>query len=89
LLSTCEWYSRFRSLLFYKSMMIFSPAWFWDFILDVKRLRDFARSDSLFGVDVYNGHLVWFVKASAPHLLAGRLNCGLVVDFNYNHASDW
>jgi hypothetical protein len=64
----CEWDSRFHNLLFYESMMIFLPARFQDFILDVKRLRDFAGSDSLFGVDVYDGHLVRFVKASAAHL---------------------
>jgi hypothetical protein len=57
-------------------MMIFSPVQFRGFILDVKRLQDFAGLDSLFGVDVYNGHLVRFVKASVN---------SIVIDFNYNH----
>jgi hypothetical protein len=81
LLSTCEWNSRFHNLLFYESMMILSPVRFQDFILDVKRLLDFAGSDSLFSADVYNGHVVRFVKASALHQLARGLNYGLVVDF--------
>lgn len=86
LLSACGWDPRFHGLFFYESTAIFSPARFRDFILDVKRLRDLAGSDSLCGVDVYNGLLVRFVKASAAHL--GQPEDSVVVDFNYYRASD-
>jgi FAD-dependent oxidoreductase len=90
LLSACGWDPRFHwfhGLFFYESTAIFSPpARFRDFILDVKRLRDLAGADSLCGVDVYNGLLVRFVKASAAHL--GQPEDSVVVDFNYYRASD-
>ncbi|CAD6247300.1 unnamed protein product [Miscanthus lutarioriparius] len=87
LLSACGWDPRFHGLFFYESTAMFSPpARFRDFILDVKRLRDLAGSDSLCGVDVYNGLLVRFVKASAAHL--GQPEDSVVVDFNYYRASD-
>ncbi|RLM78475.1 L-gulonolactone oxidase 3 [Panicum miliaceum] len=86
LLSACGWDPRFHGIFFYESTAIFSPARFRDFVLDVKRLRDAAGAESLCGVDVYNGLLVRFVKASAAHL--GQPENSVVVDFNYYRASD-
>ncbi|KAL6629523.1 hypothetical protein ACP70R_029288 [Stipagrostis hirtigluma subsp. patula] len=86
LLSACPWDPRFRGLFFYETTAFFSPARFRDFILDVKRLRDAAGADSLCGVDVYNGLLVRFVRASAAHL--GQPEDSVAVDFNYYRASD-
>ncbi|KAG2650285.1 L-gulonolactone oxidase 3-like [Panicum virgatum] len=86
LLSACGWDPRFHGIFFYESTAIFSPARFRDFVLDVKRLRDAAGAESLCGVDVYNGLMVRFVKASAAHL--GQPEDSVVVDFNYYRASD-
>jgi FAD-dependent oxidoreductase len=86
LLGACGWDPRFHGISFYESTAIFSPARFRDFALDVKRLRDAAGAESLCGVDVYNGLLVRFVKASAAHL--GQPEDSVVVDFNYYRASD-
>nr|CAB3446418.1 unnamed protein product [Digitaria exilis]CAB3449624.1 unnamed protein product [Digitaria exilis]CAB3503330.1 unnamed protein product [Digitaria exilis] len=87
LLSACGWDPRFHGLFFYESTAIFSPpARFREFVLDVKRLRDVAGADALCGVDVYNGFLVRFVKASVAHL--GQHEDSVVVDFNYYRATD-
>ncbi|XP_062218857.1 L-gulonolactone oxidase 3-like [Phragmites australis] len=86
LLSACAWDPRFHGLFFYESTAFFSPARFRDFILDVKRLRDLAGPDKLCGVDVYNGILVRFVRASAAYL--GQHEDSVVVDFNYYRASN-
>uniref|UniRef100_A0A0A9EHV0 L-gulonolactone oxidase n=1 Tax=Arundo donax TaxID=35708 RepID=A0A0A9EHV0_ARUDO len=86
LLAACPWDPRFCGLFFYESTAFFSPARFRDFILDVKRLRNVAGPEKLCGVDVYNGLLVRFVKASAAHL--GQHEDSVVVDFNYYRASD-
>jgi L-gulonolactone oxidase len=85
LLSACPWDPRFRGLFFYESTAFFSPpARFRDFVLDVKRLRDAAGA--LCGVDMYNGLMARFVKASAAHL--GQHEDSVVVDFNYYRSSD-
>lgn len=87
LLRACPWDPRFRGLFFYESTAFFSPAArFRAFVRDVKRLRDAAGAERLCGVDMYNGLMVRFVRASAAYL--GQHEDSVVVDFNYYRAAD-
>ncbi|PQM34224.1 L-gulonolactone oxidase 3 [Prunus yedoensis var. nudiflora] len=56
-----------------------------DFIRDVKKLRD-LKPDNFCGVDIYNGFLIRFIRASEAYL--GQPEDSVVVDFNYFRADD-
>ncbi|KAH7574242.1 hypothetical protein JRO89_XS03G0270000 [Xanthoceras sorbifolium] len=84
--SSCAWDPRINGLFFYESTAIFPATKFGDFIRDVKKLRDLIKPENFCGVDIYNGFLIRFIKASQAHL--GQSEDSVVVDFNYYRASD-
>ncbi|KAM7493302.1 hypothetical protein LguiB_027911 [Lonicera macranthoides] len=84
--STCAWDPRINGLFFYETTAIFTPPNFTNFIRDVRKLRDTIKSQNFCGVDLYNGFLIRFIKASGAYL--GQSEDSVVVDFNYYRASD-
>ncbi|KAM7490418.1 hypothetical protein LguiA_033339 [Lonicera macranthoides] len=84
--STCAWDPRINGLFFYETTAIFTPPNFTNFIRDVRKLRDTIKSENFCGVDLYNGFLIRFIKASGAYL--GQSEDSVVVDFNYYRASD-
>ncbi|OVA20297.1 FAD linked oxidase [Macleaya cordata] len=84
-LTTCAWDPRIKGLLFYETTAIFPASKFGDFIRDVKKLRD-LKPDNFCGVDIYNGFLIRFIKASEAYL--GQPEDSVVVDFNYYRADE-
>lgn len=83
---TCAWDPRIKGLFFYETTAIFaSVSKFADFIRDVKRLRD-LKPDNFCGVDMYNGFLIRFIRASDAYL--GQDEDSVVVDFNYYRADE-
>lgn len=85
-LTSCAWDPRINGLFFYESTAIFSPNKFESFIRDIKKLRDVVKPENLCGVDIYNGILFRFIKASDAYL--GQTEDSIVVDFNYYRASE-
>lgn len=84
--SSCAWDPRINGLFFYETTAIFPAKKFADFIRDVKKLRDLIHSDNLCGIDIYNGILIRFIKASQAYL--GQPEDSVVIDFNYYRADD-
>ncbi|MFS7975709.1 putative oxidoreductase [Helianthus anomalus] len=72
--NACAWDPRINGLFFYETTAIF-PAVdkFRDFIRDVKELRD-LNPDNFCSVDIYNGFLIRFIKASINSVF--RPTCG-------------
>ncbi|GKB85349.1 L-gulonolactone oxidase 3 [Tanacetum coccineum] len=85
IVNACAWDPRIGGLFFYESTAIFSADMFRDFIRDVKKLRD-LNPDNFCGVDIYNGLLIRFIKASTAYL--GQPVDSVVVDFNYYRADE-
>lgn len=83
--SSCAWDPRIKGLFFYESTAIFSVTKFGDFIRDVKKLRD-IKPENFCGVDLYNGILIRYIKASQAYL--GQSEDSIVIDFNYYRADD-
>lgn len=83
--ATCPWDPRIDGLFFYETTAIFPAPKFADFIRDVRKLRD-QNPDNFCGVDIYNGFLIRFIKASGAYL--GQSEDSVVVDFNYYRASE-
>ncbi|KAJ0877856.1 putative oxidoreductase [Helianthus annuus] len=82
--NACAWDPRINGLFFYETTAIFQGVdKFKDFIRDVKELRD-LNPDNFCGVDIYNGLLIRFIKASTAYL--GQPVDSVVVDFNYYRA---
>ncbi|KAL8256274.1 hypothetical protein R6Q59_031341 [Mikania micrantha] len=81
--NACAWDPRINGLFFYETTVIFSADKFRDFICDVKKLRD-INPENFCGVDIYNGFLIRFIKASTAYL--GQPVDSVVVDFNYYRA---
>uniref|UniRef100_A0A7N0URF0 L-gulonolactone oxidase n=1 Tax=Kalanchoe fedtschenkoi TaxID=63787 RepID=A0A7N0URF0_KALFE len=83
---SCAWDPRISGLFFYESTAIFPASRFAGFIRDVRKLRGLMSPDSFCGVDVYNGFLIRFIKASDAYL--GQSEDSVVVDFNYYRADE-
>ncbi|XP_010254041.1 PREDICTED: L-gulonolactone oxidase 3 [Nelumbo nucifera] len=83
--STCAWDPRIKGLFFYETTAIFPRSRFADFIRDVKKLRD-LKPENFCGLDVYNGFLIRFIRASEAYL--GQAEDSVVVDFNYYRADE-
>ncbi|KAA8525278.1 hypothetical protein F0562_007133 [Nyssa sinensis] len=83
--NSCAWDPRINGLFFYESTAIFPAQKFADFIRDVKKLR-YIKPDNFCGVDIYNGFLIRFIKASGAFL--GQSEDSIVVDFNYYRADE-
>jgi len=83
--TSCAWDPRIKGLFFYESTAIFPASVFGDFIRDVRKLRD-LNPENFCGVDMYNGLLIRFIKASSAYL--GQPEDSVVVDFNYYRAND-
>lgn len=81
--NSCAWDPRIDGLFFYESTAIFPADKFRDFVRDVKKLRD-LNPDNFCGIDIYNGLLIRFIKASTAYL--GQPTESVVVDFNYYRA---
>ncbi|KAJ4835804.1 L-gulonolactone oxidase 3 [Turnera subulata] len=82
---SCAWDPRINGLFFYESTAIFPASKFGDFLREVKKLRD-IKPENFCGVDIYNGFLIRFVKASQAYL--GQWEDSVVLDFNYYRATD-
>ncbi|XP_030543023.1 L-gulonolactone oxidase 3 [Rhodamnia argentea] len=82
---TCAWDPRVDGLFFYETTAIFPAQRFAGFIQDVKKLRD-VNPENFCGVDIYNGFLIRFIKASKAYL--GQPEDSVAVDFNYYRAND-
>ncbi|KAJ9547174.1 hypothetical protein OSB04_019717 [Centaurea solstitialis] len=82
-LNSCAWDPRIDGLFFYETTAIFPVDKFRDFIHDVKMLRD-LNPEIFCDVDIYNGFLIRFIKASSAYL--GQAVDSVVVDFNYYRA---
>ncbi|XP_074276512.1 L-gulonolactone oxidase 3 [Silene latifolia] len=83
---TCAWDPSIKGLFFYETTAIFPASKFGDFVRDVKKLRDVTSPQKLCGIDIYNGILVRFIKASNAYL--GQIEDSVVIDFNYFRADD-
>nr|XP_043639351.1 L-gulonolactone oxidase 3 [Erigeron canadensis] len=83
ILNACAWDPRINGLVFYESTAIFPAEKFANFIRDVKKLRD-LNPDNFCGIDIYNGILIRFIKASTAYL--GQPVDSVVIDFNYYRA---
>lgn len=83
--TSCAWDPRINGLFFYETTAIFPASKFVDFIKDVKKLRD-LKPENFCGVDIYNGFLIRFIKASQAYL--GQSEDSVVLDFNYYRADD-
>ncbi|XP_008220057.1 PREDICTED: L-gulonolactone oxidase 3 [Prunus mume] len=83
--NSCAWDPRINGLFFYETTAIFPASKFGDFIRDVKKLRD-LKPDNFCGVDIYNGFLIRFIRATGAYL--GQPEDSVVVDFNYFRADD-
>lgn len=84
-LNTCAWDPRIKGLFFYETTAMFPASTFRGFLVDVKKLRD-LKPENFCGVDVYNGLLIRFVRASEAYL--GQPEDSVVVDFNYFRADE-
>lgn len=84
--TSCAWDPRINGLFFYETTAIFPASKFGDFIRDVKKLRDLIKPENFCGVDIYNGFLIRFIRASDAFL--GQSEDSVVVDFNYFRADD-
>ncbi|KAL5538786.1 hypothetical protein UlMin_043919 [Ulmus minor] len=83
--TSCAWDPRINGLFFYESTAIFPASKFGDFLRDVKKLRD-IKPENFCGVDIYNGILIRFIKASEAYL--GQAEDSVVVDFNYYRSDE-
>lgn len=83
--TSCAWDPRIKGLFFYETTAIFPAQKFGDFIRDVKKLRD-LKPQNFCGVDIYNGFLIRFIRASGAFL--GQSEDSVVVDYNYYRADD-
>lgn len=83
---TCAWDPRVKGLSFFESTAIFPISKFGDFIRDIKRLRDLTNVENFCGIDIYNGFLIRFIKASDAYL--GQSEDSVVVDFSYFRSDD-
>uniref|UniRef100_A0A6N2NK13 L-gulonolactone oxidase n=1 Tax=Salix viminalis TaxID=40686 RepID=A0A6N2NK13_SALVM len=83
--TSCAWDPRISGLFFYETTAIFPASKFGDFLRDVKKLRD-LKPENFCGVDIYNGFLIRFIKASQAYL--GQSEDSVVLDFNYYRADD-
>ncbi|CAA6666009.1 unnamed protein product [Spirodela intermedia] len=84
-LNACAWDPSIRGLFFFETTAIFPASTFRGFVTDVKKLRD-LRPEDFCGVDVYNGLLIRFIKASLAYL--GQPEDSVAVDFNYFRADE-
>lgn len=82
---SCAWDPRIDGLFFYETTAIFPVAKFAEFIREVKSLR-VLNIENFCGVDLYNGFLIRFIKASGAYL--GQSEDSVVVDFNYYRADN-
>ncbi|KAM7275097.1 hypothetical protein ACFE04_016963 [Oxalis oulophora] len=82
---SCAWDPTIDGLFFYESTAIFPAGKFRDFLLDIKKLRD-LNAQNFCGIDIYNGILFRFIKASDAYL--GQSEDSVVIDFNYYRASE-
>ncbi|XP_028802208.1 L-gulonolactone oxidase 3 [Neltuma alba] len=83
--TSCAWDPRIKGLFFYESTAIFPASTFGDFVRDVKKLRD-LNPQNFCGLDIYNGFLIRFIKASNAYL--GQPQDSVVIDFNYYRSED-
>ncbi|XVF89195.1 hypothetical protein PTKIN_Ptkin19aG0110700 [Pterospermum kingtungense] len=84
--SSCAWDPRIKGLFFFESTAIFSATKFGNFIRDVKKLRDLSKPESFCGIDIYDGFLIRYIKASQAYL--GQSEDSIAMDFSYFRADD-
>nr|ABK24821.1 unknown [Picea sitchensis] len=83
--TACPWDPRIKGLFFFQSGLSISLSKIGQFLSDVRKLRDTIPS-SLCGVELYNGFLMRYVKASSAYL--GKQEDSVDIEITYYRAKD-
>ncbi|KAH0465757.1 hypothetical protein IEQ34_005860 [Dendrobium chrysotoxum] len=85
LLTSCPWDHRIMGKFFYQSAFSIPLSKVRDFILEVQKIRD-LHPDALCSIDINNGILMRYVKASTAYL--GKEEDGVDFDITYYRSHD-
>ncbi|KAK1258070.1 hypothetical protein QJS04_geneDACA020738 [Acorus gramineus] len=85
LITSCPWDPRVEGEFFYQTSFSITLSKAKDFIQDVQKLRDLMHN-SLCGLELYNGILIRYVKASSAYL--GKEEDSLDFDITYYQSDD-
>ncbi|XP_073012550.1 probable L-gulonolactone oxidase 6 [Typha latifolia] len=85
LITTCPWDPRIKGEFFHQTTISIALSKVKAFILDVQKLRD-INSEALCGIELYNGILMRYVKASTTYL--GKQDDMIDFDITYYRSHD-
>eukprot|EP00253_Pinus_taeda_P031360 PITA_31360 len=83
--TACAWDPRIKGLFFFQNGISISVSKIGQFLSDVKKIRDMAPN-SLCGVELYNGFLMRYVKASSAYL--GKQEDSVDIEMTYYRPND-
>jgi L-gulonolactone oxidase len=83
--TVCGWDPRIKSIFFFQNGISISVSKIGQFLSDVRKLRD-MNPNSLCGVELYNGFLMRYVKASSAYL--GKQEDSVDIEMTYYRAND-
>ncbi|XP_058086357.1 probable L-gulonolactone oxidase 6 [Magnolia sinica] len=84
-LTVCPWDPRIKGEFFHQTTITIGLSKVQNFIQDVQKLRDIVPN-AMCGLDLYNGILIRYVKASSAYL--GKQEDGLDFDISYYRSKD-